>query len=66
MARNERLILADAQSDKRRGCASGFVALATGDFLAARKKRQGQNHLPGFIRYDHHQSQIILVAALFS
>jgi hypothetical protein len=32
--------------------------------LAARKKRQGQNRLPGFIRYDH-ESQII-AAALFS
>jgi hypothetical protein len=33
--------------------------------LAARKKRQGQNCLV-VIRYDHHQSQIILVAALIS
>jgi hypothetical protein len=32
--------------------------------LAARKKRQGQNRLPGFIRYDHHQSEIIVAALL--
>jgi hypothetical protein len=35
-------------------------------FLAARKKRQGQNRLPGLILYDHQQRQIILVATLFS
>ena len=31
----------------------------------ARKERQGQNHLPGFILYDHHQGRIV-VSALFS
>ena len=40
------------------------VALG-GDTLAAREKRQGQNRL-AVILYDHHQSRIILVAALFS
>ena len=34
--------------------------------LAAWKKRQGQNRLPGLILYDHRQRQVILVAALFS
>jgi hypothetical protein len=33
--------------------------------LAAGKKRQGQNRLPGLILYEHHQSQIV-VAAVFS
>jgi hypothetical protein len=37
----------------------------SGDTLAAREKRQGQNRL-AVILYDHHQSRIILVAALFS
>jgi hypothetical protein len=32
--------------------------------LAARKKRQGQNRLPGLIRYEHHQGQVV-VAHLF-
>ena len=31
----------------------------------ARKERQGQNRLPGFILYDHHQGRIV-VPALFS
>jgi hypothetical protein len=31
----------------------------------ARKERQGQNHLPGFILYDHYQGRIV-VPALFS
>ena len=33
--------------------------------LVARKKRQGQYRLPGFIFYDHHQGRIV-VSALFS
>lgn len=32
--------------------------------LATRKKRQGQHHLSGFIRYDHHQGQIVVAALL--
>jgi len=42
-----------------------FIPLPMGCVLAARKKRQGQNHLAGLIPYEHHQSQIILVVALF-
>jgi hypothetical protein len=30
------------------------IARAKGMLLAARKKRQGQNRLPGLILYDHH------------
>jgi len=30
----------------------------------ARKKRQGQNSLPGLIRYEHHQGKVV-VAHLF-
>jgi len=33
--------------------------------LATREERQGQNRLPGLIRYEHHQGRIV-VAALFS
>src|SRR5215813_4239125 len=32
--------------------------------LAARPKRQGQNVLPGLIRYKHHQSQIVVATLL--
>jgi hypothetical protein len=32
--------------------------------LATRKKRQGQNRLPGLIRYEHHQGQIVVAALL--
>jgi hypothetical protein len=31
-----------------------LIARAKGMLLAARKKRQGQNRLPGLILYDHH------------
>jgi hypothetical protein len=31
-----------------------FIARAKGMLLAARKKRQRQNRLPGLITYDHH------------
>jgi hypothetical protein len=33
---------------------SRLIARAKGMLLAARKKRQGQNRLPGLILYDHH------------
>ena len=36
-----------------------------GGLRVARKERQGQNHLLGFILYDHHQGRIAL-PALFS
>src|SRR4029077_6534948 len=36
-----------------------------GRLRVARKERQGQNRLPGFILYDHHQGRIV-VPALFS
>ena len=48
---------------------SSFFMLATCQrALAARKKRQGQNCSPGLIRYEHHQSRIVVIciAALFS
>jgi hypothetical protein len=32
--------------------------------LATRKKRQGQNRLPGLVRYEHHQGQIVVAALL--
>ena len=35
-------------------------------WLVARKKRQGQYCVPGFIFYDHHRGGIVVVPALFS
>ena len=33
-----------------------------GRLRVARKERQGQNRLPGFILYDHHQGRIVIPA----
>ena len=44
---------------------AGRAALRWDLLLCIPEKRQGQNHLSGFILYDHHQSRIV-VWALFS
>jgi hypothetical protein len=38
--------------------------VSNGNNSAARPKRQGQNLLPGLIRYEHHQRQILPGAEL--
>jgi hypothetical protein len=48
-----------------RRCAASRVTSNAGCLRAARKERQRQNRLPGFILYDHHQGRIV-VPALFS
>jgi hypothetical protein len=49
-----------------RRCSGPRDQLGNGGCLrVARKERQGQNRLPGFILYDHHQGRIV-APALFS
>ena len=49
-----------------RRCGGPRDQLGNGGCLrVARKERQGQNRLPGFILYDHHQGRIV-IPALFS
>jgi hypothetical protein len=57
-----------ASVKKVRNCigATHCLNIAKQPELLAREKRQGQNRLPGFIRYDHHQSQIIVAALCFA